>query len=347
MAIEAIDLFCGAGGLTYGLRKAGVDVRLGIDLDPACAYPFSANNKSEFLEQDVAQVTGSDLARHYSPGAVRLLAGCAPCQPFSTLRHGEDTSADAKWSLLLHFGRLIRELAPELVTMENVPGVSNHIPYARFTSALRSMGYSFDTAIVNCGNYGLAQHRKRFVLVASRLGRMSVPTGDKSRRRTVREVIGGLPHVAAGQRDANDPLHKAKALTPINLARVMASKPNGTWLDWPEHLRLACHKKESGSTFKSVYGRMGWDGQSPTITTQANNLGTGRFTHPEQHRALTLREAAMLQSFPKSYKFAKADDENSFSVVGRLIGNAVPPALGKALGEAFVQHVASANGAQA
>lgn len=339
MSIEAIDLFCGAGGLTYGLAKAGVDVKLGIDLDPSCKYPYTKNNKAIFLEKDVGLLTGAELAKYFSPGATKLLAGCAPCQPFSSLRHGEDTSGDKKWSLLIQFARLVKELQPEFVTMENVPGVSKHLPYSQFVKSLSRMGYRFESKVLNCADFGLAQDRKRFVLIASKLGPIRVPTGSPDVRKTVKDVIGKLPALNAGESCVKDPLHKARALTPLNLKRVHHSKPGGNWTDWPEELMLDCHKKATGKSFKSVYGRMSWNKVAPTMTTQASNLGTGRFIHPDQHRAISLREAAMLQSFPKSYKFAKTAEDCSFVKVGRLIGNAVPPALGLAIGKAFQKHL--------
>lgn len=339
MKIEAIDLFCGAGGLTYGLERVGIDVKVGIDVDPACAYPYNRNNKARFLEKDVSEVSGSDLKKYFTSGSIKLLAGCAPCQPFSSLRHGEDTSNNKKWSLLVHFARLVRELKPELVTMENVPGVSKFLPYNQFVHSLHKLGYRFESAVVNCADYGLAQERKRFVLMASRLGEINIPKGSRTNRKTVRQVIGKLPVIQAGQTSQMDHMHKARNLSPLNLERIMHSQPGGNWLDWPEHLRLDCHKKTTGQTFKSVYGRMRWDSSSPTVTTQASNIGTGRFVHPDQHRAITLREAAMLQSFPKTYRFAATEAECSFSTVGRLIGNAVPPALGKAIGRTFTKHV--------
>jgi DNA (cytosine-5)-methyltransferase 1 len=213
------------------------------------------------------------------------------------------------------------------------------MPYAQFTKALHNMGYRFDAGVINCSNYGLAQDRKRFVLIASRYGEIKIPSGIKKNKKTVRQVIGKLPPLRDGEASLTDNLHKARSLSPLNLERAQHSLPGGTWLDWPEHLRLECHKTEAGGSFKSVYGRMRWDGRSPTITTQSYNIGTGRFIHPGQDRALSLREAAMLQSFPKGYKFTKGAEATSFTVVGRLIGNAVPPVLGKAIGKAFSDHV--------
>lgn len=348
--IEAVDLFCGAGGLTYGLRRAGIDVKAGIDLDPACEFPFEENNKTRFVKADIKNVTGEELSVFYSEGAVRLLAGCAPCQPFSTLAHGRDNSGDEKWGLLKEFARLVQELQPELVTMENVPRVTNHAPYREFVAALEEAGYHVDAQRLRCADYGIPQERRRFVLIASRIGPIKLPprTGKVE---TVREAIGHLPQLAAGEIHCDDPLHRARRLSPKNLTRIRASRPGGTWGDWPEDLRADCHRKTEGASFRSVYARMKWDEPSPTITTQCFNFGTGRFGHPEQDRAISLREAAILQSFPDEYRFVPEGKEISFSTVGRLIGNAVPPKLGEVVGQAFMIHVrktiGSANNARA
>jgi DNA (cytosine-5)-methyltransferase 1 len=339
MAIEAVDLFCGAGGLTYGLSKAGISVIAGVDLDEACQYPYEQNNEAIFLHADVANLAASKIASMYSKGAVRLLAGCAPCQPFSSLRHGEDTTGDHKWGLLEHFARIVAEVRPELVTMENVPGVQRHEPYKKFTDTLNGLGYSVDAKVVQCADLGLPQLRRRLVLVASRIGPIKMPKASGTRV-SVSEALGGLPALSHGQEDDNDPLHRARTLTALNLARARASQPGGTWLDWPDDLLLDCHRRSTGASFKSVYGRMKANEPSPTITTQAYNIGTGRFVHPEQDRGITLREAAILQSFPKKYKFARTKKDISFSTIGRLIGNAVPPKLGEMIGRHFVKHVA-------
>lgn len=336
--IEAIDLFCGAGGLSYGLKQAGVIVKCGIDLDPACEFPYEENIKAVFLKKNISDVYGRDLEKFYSKNAVRLLAGCAPCQPFSTLANGRDTSEDQKWGLLGEFARLVKELKPELVTMENVPRVTNHAPYQKFISALEDLGYKVDANRVRCADYGIPQERRRFVLIASMLGEVSMPKPKKNTV-TVHDAIGHLPALEAGQEDPADPLHRARSLTPLNLKRIKASVPGGTWEDWPLALRSPCHTVKSGSSFRSVYARMKWDVPSPTITTQSFNFGTGRFGHPEQDRAITMREAAILQSFPEDYCFVKAGTPVHMTKIGRLIGNAVPPKLGQVIGENFLQHL--------
>ncbi|GHE08703.1 DNA cytosine methyltransferase [Klenkia taihuensis] len=341
-SITAIDLFCGAGGLSEGLRQAGIPVAGGIDVDPACSYPFEVNIEAPFLEQDVRDVTAAQLNRIWQPGAVRVLAGCAPCQPFSPYRRGVDTTSEEQWPLLAEFGRLVADTRPEVVTMENVPRIGNAGVFTEFVEGLRAAGYSVDWRSCNGLHYGLPQGRRRLVLLASLLGPLKVPDGPLRHRapRTVRDTIGELPAVVAGGVDAADPLHKARALTEVNIRRLQASKPGGSWQDWPEELRAPCHRKASGSTFRNVYARMEWDKPSPTITTMAYNYGTGRFGHPDQDRALTLREAAMLQGFPQDYQFVREGGDARFNHLGRLIGNAVPPPIAAAVGAAIVEHVA-------
>ncbi|MBY3558574.1 DNA cytosine methyltransferase [Rhizobium laguerreae] len=345
MNIEAIDLFCGAGGLSYGLQEAGVKIRAGLDLDGKCAFPFEANmSGAKFLEKDLAETSGEELRTFYSAGTVKLLAGCAPCQPFSTLRNGSDRKTSKKWPLLNEFGRMIRALEPDLVTMENVPVLRGESVFHDFVDLLRSYGYHVFWKVVDAADYGVPQRRRRLVLLASMLGpiRLLDPTDLGVKRLTVREAIGSLPAVAAGEVSSEDSMHRARAITEINLARIKASAPGGTWKDWPEHLQLACHKRSSGSSYKSVYGRLQWDKPSGTITTQAHNFGTGRFGHPEQDRPLTLRELAILQSFPSDYKFVSDDSDVEFTPLGRLIGNAVPVKLGTAIGRSIMAHLQEA-----
>ncbi len=339
MKIEAVDLFCGVGGLTSGLRSAGVNVLAGYDIDPVCAYPYEENNGATFELKSVAELTGEEIAKWFTPGAIRLLAGCAPCQPFSTLANTVEEKDEAKWGLLGEFARLVRELQPELVTMENVPRVTNHAPYAQFIEALKDLNYEVDAKRVRCADYGIPQERRRFVLVASRLGPIKLRKPQPGEAKTVREAIGHLPKLASGETDKNDPLHKARNLTPINLKRIKASKPGGTWEDWPLELRAACHQAKTGASFRSVYARMSWDRPAPTMTTQCFNFGTGRFGHPDQDRAISLREAAILQSFPDDYKFVSPNNVAHFSAVGRMVGNAVPPRLGEVVGETFLAHI--------
>lgn len=336
--VAAVDIFCGAGGLSYGLQQAGIGIVAGFDIDSRCKYPFEHNIGAGFFEQDVKTVTAEQLNRLWGRDAVRLLAGCAPCQPFSTHRRGADASTHRAWPLLGEFGRLVEETLPEFVTMENVIGLRRSDIFRNFVSILDKNEYVFDYSVCNGADYGLGQVRRRLVLVASRIGPVGVPTGFKGQAPpTVRSVIGKLPPVGHGEVSPRDPMHAARTLTDVNLQRMKASKPGGTWRDWPVELRAPCHQKASGGTFQSVYARMEWDKPSPTITTQSFNFGTGRFGHPEQDRALTLREASMLQGFHREYQFVRPGEKVEFAALGRLIGNAVPPPLGKAIGEALVE----------
>lgn len=332
MLIEAVDLFCGVGGLTAGLLKAGVKVKAGYDIEPQCQFGYEYNNKNaKFILKDVAEVTKEEIDSLYSKGAIRLLAGCAPCQPFSTYNQGKDTRLDKKWPLLYHFSRLIEEVRPELVTMENVPDVVKHEVYHDFVAKLEALGYTVSAQRVDCVQYGIPQTRKRHVLLASLISdNISLIPATHEKPITVKEVIEGLPLLNAGEQDDSDPLHICSKLSSLNLKRIRASKPGGTWRDWPEELVAKCHTKSSGKSYASVYGRMEWDKPAPTITTQCYGFGNGRFGHPTQDRAISLREAALLQTFPNNYKFFEGN--MNFQSIGRMIGNAVPVRLGEVVG---------------
>lgn len=340
--VAAIDIFCGAGGLSYGLETAGVNVLAGIDIDRSCRYPFEANiTGARFLERDARLLAPDELAEIWPRGSLRLLAGCAPCQPFSPYQRGQGTPSDARWPLLREFGRLIRATLPELVTTENVPRLRNTPVFEDFVEILRDLGYSIAYRVCNCADYGLPQRRRRLVVIASRLGAIEIPDGCLSGLppRTVSAAIRALPPIASGEIDRSDPLHRSRALQDINLRRIQASIPGGTWLDWPEALRAPCHRRASGERFKSVYARMSWDEPAPTLTTYFYNFGAGRYGHPEQDRTISIREGAILQGFPADYDFVEPGFPISYTALGRLIGNAVPPPLGEVIGTTFIDHV--------
>lgn len=344
-SISAIDLFCGAGGLSLGLKQAGIDVVAGIDFDPACEYPYTKNIGAPFILSDVRAVGADELNRLWPPGTLRLLAGCAPCQPFSSHRRGTDTADEESATLLGEFARLVEETLPEFVTMENVTRLLRMQVFKSFVVTLTRLGYALDYKSVYGPDYGLPQERRRLILVASLIGDIQVPraTHSPGEYSTVSDAIRDLPSLIAGASDDQDPLHKARALSELNLQRIRASKPGGTWRDWPEELLSPCHRRASGSSFQSVYARMTWERPSPTITTQFFNFGTGRFGHPDQDRAISLREAAVLQGFPRDYAFVPQGRRPHQSTVGRLIGNAVPPPLGAAIGGVFRQAVGAQN----
>lgn len=339
--IEAVDLFCGAGGLTAGLRAAHVRVRAGYDIESSCRFAYEWNNAAEFIDRDVSKVGAEEISNWYQePDSIRLLAGCAPCQPFSTYNQGKDTTKDAKWPLMGAFADLITEIQPELVTMENVPDVTKHEIYHDFVENLKNEGYHVTAGPIACVDYGLPQGRRRHVLLASKLGPINIiPPTHLLEPVTVKDAIGHMPPVSAGGGHESDPLHKAASLSDLNMRRMKASKPGGTWREWPEELVTGCHTKSSGKTYPSVYGRMEWNKPSPTMTTLCYGFGNGRFGHPEQDRAITLREAALLQSFPANYRFVEPEKPLHFKTVGRMIGNAVPVRLGEVIGLSFQHHV--------
>ncbi len=346
MPVQVVDLFCGIGGLTCGLLQAGLDVIAGFDIDPTCQYTYEHNNHVPYLLRNIREVLGGEIHDLYDYDAVKVLVGCAPCQPFSQMRFkmGQANVNDEKYTLLLEFGRLIEETHPDVISMENVPQIRETDVYRAFIALLERNHYFYDAQVVYCPNYGIPQTRRRFVLVGSRLGRIELaePTHDPQSVH-VRDFIADLPALEAGEVDPNDPIHRSSSLSPINLRRIRASIPGGTWHDWPEELRCACHRKESGTTYASVYGRMTWEQIGPTITTQFYNYGTGRFGHPQQDRALSLREGAILQTFPRNYDFVDPDREIVTRDIARHIGNAVPVKLGEIIGQSILGHLQEHN----
>ncbi len=350
IATTAVDLFCGAGGLTRGLLDAGIPVVAGYDVDEACRFPYEHNNDgAAFKKVSVAELTAETLVSHYPEGHTRILVGCAPCQTFSKYTQGLDNDDDPKWTLLDEFSRLVCEVKPGIISMENVPELQRHDIFTRFLRTLSDEGFHFtddpDKRVVYCPDYGIPQHRRRLVLVASRLGPIELipPTHTGKRQRNVRAALSKLPPLKAGEKCEADPLHRTSELSPLNLLRIQHSKPGGTWRDWPEELVAKCHQKKQGKTYPSVYGRMEWNKPSPTITTQFFGFGNGRFGHPEQSRAISLREGAILQSFPKRYQFVKKGGDYCFKTIGRLIGNAVPVRLGEVIGKTIKRHLEEYN----
>jgi DNA (cytosine-5)-methyltransferase 1 len=339
--IHCVDLFCGVGGLTHGLIKGGVRVLAGIDIDSQCRFAYEANNKSIFIEKDINQITGNALENIFGNSKFRLLAGCAPCQPFSSYsRKSNRVNEDTKWELISAFSRLVKETKPDFVTMENVPQLLDHQVFQDFLKDLKD--YSISFSVIECVNYGVPQTRRRLVLIASRLGNIDLlPPSffDYDDNATVQKAISHLPKINAGDSDLNDPLHSASSLSNLNLLRIQSSKPGGSWRDWDKSLLAQCHRKKSGQTYPSVYGRMTWNEPSPTITTQCFGYGNGRFGHPEQDRAISLREAAILQTFPEDYCFLAPNEKVRFATLGRLIGNAVPVRLGEVIAQSFIAHL--------
>ena len=342
--LVAIDLFCGIGGLTHGLKQSGIKVAVGIDFDNTCKYAYEKNNDTKFIGKDISMVTGKELNKFYPKNSIKILVGCCPCQTFSqhTLKN-KNREKDERSNLLSQFLRLVKESKPDIVSMENVPQLRNYKVFEEFVNGLEKEKYFVYSHIVNCPRYGIPQKRKRLVLLASKQAKIQLipETHTPKNYVTVREIIGKLPKISAGEIDKRDKLHRSWNLSELNKKRIKQSRQGGSWLDWDEELRLNCHKKKKGTTYKAVYGRMRFNQPSPTITTQFYSYGTGRFGHPNQNRALSLREGALLQTFDQNYKFFSDENKISFNEVGRHIGNAVPVKLGKIIGQSIKIHVLS------
>ncbi|MEQ1552996.1 MAG: DNA (cytosine-5-)-methyltransferase [Ferruginibacter sp.] len=347
---SVVDLFCGVGGLTHGFLKEKFIIDGGVDFDKSCKYAFEKNNKSNFYHNDVTNFSAEELNSIFSKNKRKILVGCAPCQPFSIYNHKnskvnrQSNLPNAKWKLLYSFADLIDKVEPEIISMENVPLLmkfDNGKVFNDFVKRLEAKNYFISHYIVNAQDYGVPQRRKRLVLFGSKHGKIElIEKTIKGRKyKTVRDAIGYLPPVEDGIAHPKDALHRARKLSELNKLRIQSTSEGGFWRDWDKSLWLECHKKESGKSFGSVYGRMKWDDVAPTMTTYCTGLGNGRFGHPVQDRAITLREAALIQSFPKNYKFIDPNATFSSPNIARQIGNAVPVGLGVAIAKSIKKHI--------
>jgi DNA (cytosine-5)-methyltransferase 1 len=357
MDVTAVDLFCGAGGVTYGLEQAGINVVAGIDIDSKSEYPYEENTDSSFKRTDVRPLSQNPerVARMFPwDSDIDVLTACAPCQPYSTMGHSKtmSTSDHDKWGLLDDLRKIVEYVEPDVVVTENVLQVRKDDVYADFVRTLDQMGYDIngdDNKNVYCPEYGIPQNRKRWVLIASRHGRIKLPEPlytDESEYPTVKETIDHLPPIEAGEVHESHELHRSRVLSEKNLQRIRNMEPGGDWRLWEreglQHLLADCHKKDSGRSYKAPYSRMRPDDPAPTITTQFYNYGSGRFGHYDtsQDRALSILEGALIQTFPEDYDFFEEFEAVGVKNLGRLIGNAVPPRLAEITGKAILRQVA-------
>ena len=343
--IKCADFFCGCGGTSAGFARAGIQIVVGIDNDPDAAITFRANfPEALFLEGDIRALRATDLQSHITRDEkdVWLFSACAPCQPFAKHRQSS-LLQDDKANLLSEFLRFVDEYRPELLFVENVPGLASRAesfgPFNQLLDTLDSRGYWMKYGEFDCWDFGVPQKRRRFALVGSRLGPIHFPTRthgpgtanpDYS---TVREWIGDLPKIHAGQRHEHVPNHRAASLSTLNLERIRATPEGGGRRDWPESLELDCHRG-GFKGYSDVYGRMRWDAPASALTTRCISYSNGRFGHPNQDRAISAREAACLQTFPCTFEFA-----GNLSSVARQIGNAVPVLVSERFGENFMNHL--------
>ncbi len=338
-----VDLFCGVGGLTHGFLLEKFKVVAGIDIDKDCEYAYTYNNKTKFLQSDISQMDSEVIKNLFPTQNIKILVGCAPCQPFSSMtlyKRKKNQKEDNKWFLLNHFAKFIEEIQPEIVSMENVPQIKNQEVYNNFLNILNKNNYYIFAKVIQCADYGIPQKRRRLVLLASKLGNITLMEAThKENYVTVKQAISDLPEIKDGEICDTDKLHRSSKLSELNKKRISATPEGGGWHDWPEELILNCHKKSSGKSYKDVYGRISWNSPSPTITTKFRGYGSGRFGHPEQNRALSLREGALLQTFPKEYQFIPSNIPFSINVVAKLIGNAVPVTLGKVIAKSIFNHI--------
>jgi DNA (cytosine-5)-methyltransferase 1 len=335
LPLSAIDLFCGGGGLTWGLKDAGFKVVGAVEADDAAFATYKANHPEvPAFRCDIRDITGADFQAAAGMGQIDLIAGCPPCQGFSSLT-SKYRREDGRNELVREMGRLVHELRPRAVMMENVPGLAQRGKHllTEFLETLKADGYNVTTGVLQVADYGVPQSRRRFVLLASMVGKVALPNpthsqdadSEAKRWRTVAQTIKGLSRPctleAAHARGGPDLVdwHVIRTISADNVRRLRAAKPGASWMKIPKKYRPACHQERSAG-FSNVYGRMKWNAVSPTITAGCTTLSKGRFGHPSQLRTISVREAALLQTFPSDYVFDTPFMDKACSI----IGNALP-----------------------
>ena len=335
----AIDLFCGCGGVTEGLKQAGFAVIAAIDNDPICCQTYRLNHPEvNLFEKDICETSALSLKKILGKRKLDLLVVCAPCQPFSRLNKSD--ISDERIYLILQSVRFARALKPKYVLFENVPGIArNSVVISQLKFEFAKLGYNLsEPKQIDAADYGVPQRRVRCVIVASLKSDVvwPSPTTPLGHRITVRDAIGNLP--TAGYVNSQDPLHVCRKHSKLTIDRLQhISHDGGSRDELPTHLVLPCHKKldDAGEIthYCDVYGRMRWDTVAPTLTTGCTDVTKGRSAHPVFDRAITLREAALLQTFPRNYHFFGNSGQ-----IARQIGNAVPVNLAKNLAMIFLSN---------
>lgn len=341
----AIDLFAGAGGFSVGLLRAGFDVLCGVDSWSRAAETYRLNFEHPCLHGDLTNISGGQIRAFAAAGdrEIDLMAGGPPCQGFSIQRIGPDH--DSRNSLVLEFALLVKELHPRMFLMENVPGLlgkrGSELLQA-FLDRMAGAGYDVEAQVVNAADYGVPQVRKRLIVVGWRAGSLApfkLPAAAQpgGRWKSVAEAIGDLPSPPERLSGGDDPLHKKTRMSALNRERLLHIPPGGGMEHLPVHLRVDCHKAGADKIgHRYVYGRLAADRPASTITARFDSFSRGRFAHPTEHRNITLREGARLQTFEDSFRFSGNQEE-----IAMLIGNAVPPVLAESLARALREHLQS------
>lgn len=317
----AIDLFSGCGGLSYGLKEAGFNVLASVEINEDAVRTYKFNHKNTVVfERDIREINGDWIKQKLGIVSLDLLAGCPPCQGFSSIRRRNKRMPrhDERNHLILEFQRLIEELSPKTVLLENVPAIQDYYLLTKFKRELKVLGYEYDCGVLDACDYSVPQRRRRFVLLASRVGRPVLPSPSGSAV-SVRDTIGNLGPALS----ASDEMHKIHSHHGSRIAEMISMIPHdgGGRDDLPETYTLNCHKKKNIG-FHDVYGRMSWDDVAPTITGGCQNPSKGRFLHPVEDRSITIREALLLQTFPSSFAFPPGISRTAMAL---MIGNALPP----------------------
>jgi DNA (cytosine-5)-methyltransferase 1 len=343
IAPTLIDLFAGCGGGTIGFRSVGFRPVAAVEIDVDAASSYALNAGIAPTVRDVRKVAGEALlsGAGLDRGECTLLFGCPPCQSFTVLRHGSDTTPldRIRNALPREYLRLVREVFPRHIAFENVTGILRGTGKKRFeelVAGLEALGYETTWQTLDAADFGVPQRRSRVVLIGSRVAHPKLPSPTHgvdgsalAAHKTVRSAIGSLARLTSGQRAADDTYHRARRHSAIALERLRAIPAGGSRDSLPKRLVLKCHKKHSGHY--DIYGRMAWDAPAPTLTSGCTNVTRGRFAHPEQHRSITLREAMRLQGFPDSTELRGTGEK-----MASQVGNAVPPQLAEAIGRSIV-----------
>jgi DNA (cytosine-5)-methyltransferase 1 len=324
------------GGLTEGMHQADFKTQVAFEIDEIASKAYRLNHpKTSVITKDIREVSIAEIQRKLNGKRIHLLAGCPPCQGFSSIRrlNKAEPVDDERNSLIMEYVRLVKALKPYTIMMENVPGLVNYSLFKKALNILQNeLGYMVDYKVVNVRDYCVHKNRKRLVLVGSKLGPLKVAE-PLNKKRTVRDAIGKLPP----PENSKDPLHKIfPTHTPEVQKRIeLTPKDGGSRKDLPKEYILDCHKSEDVG-FNDVYGRLRWDDYSTTITGGCLNPSKGRFLHPEQNRCISAREAALLQSFPANYKFPTDAPRGNIAL---MIGNALPPRFSYIQSENIKNHL--------